>query len=60
MKTISLNTAGWRVTWSPTGNMLTVTTGENKTLMYKQALGSDEWELVHSLNSVNEEESVQN
>lgn len=50
MKSLDVGAAAWRVCWSPTGNMLTVTTGENKTVMYRQALGSDEWEFVSSMD----------
>lgn len=50
MKSLDVGGAAWRVCWSPTGNMLTVTTGENKTVMYRQALGSDDWEFVSSMD----------
>lgn len=48
---ISIGVPAWRVGFSPAGNILTVTTSENKTLLYKQALGSEEWALDKTLDN---------
>mmetsp|Transcript_1068 Transcript_1068/g.1658 ORF Transcript_1068/g.1658 Transcript_1068/m.1658 type:complete len:303 (-) Transcript_1068:39-947(-) len=40
----------WRVSWSFTGNMLAVTTADNKVTMWKEDLEGGEWKCVSNLN----------
>ena len=44
-----LDGPGWRVGWSPSGGVLSVTAGD-KTILYKQILGSDEFEEIESIS----------
>lgn len=47
LKDIAQNYPVWRVSWSPTGNVLTVCTGDNKTLLYKESLaGNAQWDMI--------------
>ena len=44
-----LDGPGWRVGWSPSGGILSVTAGE-KTLLYKKIPGSEDYEQIESLS----------
>ena len=43
----------WRVSWSITGNLLAVSSGDHKVTLWKQAL-SGEWDQINDVNEAGE------
>jgi len=47
-QTLSFEAVAWRVSWSLTGNVLAVSTGDNKVTLWKERL-SGGWENVQTI-----------
>jgi protein transport protein SEC13 len=52
---IQLNEVGWRVSWSILGNILAVSTGDNKVSLYKESLQENTWKCISSLDESSEQ-----